>query len=196
MTVLAVIAIAVIAVQSLLIGFLLRNNRQQKEANKRLYEINQDYMFHINGEQKQREWYEQQLAELKGEKPKYQNSSIAENATAELALQIAEIFSTNDAVYSPDFSLSKLTELTGSNSRYVSQAINQVFQKNFNTLLNECRIREACRQMNAPENDNLTIEAIATATGFKSRTSFIAAFKKKTGLTPSEYLKLAKEEGK
>ena len=194
MTLLSVAALVVIAVQFLLIGFLLRSNRQQKEANKHLFELNQERLFYIQGVQRQREWYEQQLAELKGERQKYQDSGIAEKDTAELALKIADLFASSDAIYSPDFNLSKLAELVNSNSKYVSQAINQVFQKNFSTLLNECRIREACRQINTPDNyGHLTIEAIASNIGFKSRTSFIAAFKKNTGLTPSEYMRIAHE---
>ena len=36
-----------------------------------------------------------------------------------------------------------------------------------------------------------TIEAIASGTGFKSRTTFVNAFKRETGLKPSEYLRMA-----
>jgi dihydrofolate synthase/folylpolyglutamate synthase len=38
-----------------------------------------------------------------------------------------------------------------------------------------------------------TIEAIAQSVGFKSRTSFVALFKKLTGLTPSAYQKMARQ---
>ena len=37
----------------------------------------------------------------------------------------------------------------------------------------------------------MTIEAIAIGVGFKSRTSFINAFKREVGLTPSEYMRMA-----
>ena len=43
---------------------------------------------------------------------------------------------------------------------------------------------------------NLTIEAIGNGVGFKSRNSFISAFKKFTGLTPSEYQNIAKSRQK
>lgn len=42
---------------------------------------------------------------------------------------------------------------------------------------------------------NLTIEAISQGVGFKLRASFISAFKKFTGLTPSQFLKIADREG-
>ncbi len=40
---------------------------------------------------------------------------------------------------------------------------------------------------------NYTIGAIAESVGFRSSTNFIAAFKKLPGVTPSHYLRLAKE---
>ena len=38
---------------------------------------------------------------------------------------------------------------------------------------------------------SITIEAIASASGFKSRTAFINAFKRETGLKPSEFLRMS-----
>jgi AraC-like DNA-binding protein len=59
-------------------------------------------------------------------------------------------------------------------------------------LLNEYRIKEACRRLNDTEHyGNITINGIASSVGFKTRTNFIAYFKRFTGLTPSEYLKIA-----
>ncbi len=65
---------------------------------------------------------------------------------------------------------------------------------NFSMLLAKARVREACLRLGNPEEyGNLTIEAIAQSVGFRSRNSLITAFKKFTGLTPSEYLRVSKE---
>lgn len=67
----------------------------------------------------------------------------------------------------------------------------------FNTLVNEYRIREACRRIADHENyGHLNLEGLSASVGFKSRTTFFNAFKSVTGLTPSEYLKRAKSERK
>ena len=82
----------------------------------------------------------------------------------------------------------------GSNYKYVSQVINERYQKNFRLLVNEARVKEACRRLGDPEHyGNLTIEAISTGLGFKSRSNFAVTFKKITGLSPSDFQKMAKE---
>ena len=95
----------------------------------------------------------------------------------------------------PDFSLSMLAQIVESNTNYVSQAINTSLNKNFRSLLNEYRIKEAMRRMK--DNDtygNYSIQGISESVGFKSASNFIAAFKKMTGMTPSLYQKLSKNE--
>jgi AraC-like DNA-binding protein len=70
-----------------------------------------------------------------------------------------------------------------------------MYKFNFNNLLNEFRVREACRRL--AEDDiytNYTIEAIAESIGFKSRSNFISTFKKLTGITPSEYKRIATKQ--
>lgn len=106
----------------------------------------------------------------------------------------------NDVMENPkefcdcDFSLERLASLIGSNSRYVSQVINDTYGKNFRTFINEYRIRESqLRLMNTAEYGNYTIKAIAESVGYKSHTNFIVIFKKITGITPSLYQKIAKE---
>lgn len=95
----------------------------------------------------------------------------------------------------PDFSLSALAQIVGSNTNYVSQAINTSFNKNFRTLLNEHRIKEAMRRMkDNAEYSNYSIQGISESVGFKSASNFIAAFKKMTGMTPSLYQRLSKSE--
>ena len=97
---------------------------------------------------------------------------------------------TCDEVFTTDFTLPRLAELAGDTRNNVSEAINQRYQTNFNGLLNEYRIKEACRRINDTEHyGHLTIEAIGQSVGFKSNSNFVSNFKKITGLTPSAYRK-------
>ena len=109
-----------------------------------------------------------------------------------LILRIQETLSNPDIICQQDFSLAKLAKLINSNTTYVSQVINEKYGMAFSNLLGSYRIRVACQWMDEPARyGNLTIEAIASGTGFKSRTTFVNAFKRETGLKPSEYLRMA-----
>jgi len=80
-----------------------------------------------------------------------------------------------------------LSDRIGLPSYKVSYLINNVYELGFNDFINEFRIDEAKKLLNSPEYDRYTIEAISHDVGFNSRSTFYAAFKKITGMTPSVY---------
>jgi AraC-like DNA-binding protein len=85
----------------------------------------------------------------------------------------------------PDLSLGKVTELVGSNRRYVSEAINMSTGMKFNDYVNFHRINEAKKLI----KEESSLSDVQYACGFNSRTSFYSAFKKFTHMTPSEFSK-------
>lgn len=96
----------------------------------------------------------------------------------------------NDTQYLCDnsFNLNTLVQLTGSNIAYVSKIINEKYNNNFRSVLNERRVKLACEKMDDVEYyGNLTISAIAEKVGYKSSNSFINAFKKVMNTTPYIY---------
>ena len=102
--------------------------------------------------------------------------------------QINEVLNDGSAISDPEFSLQKLAVAVGSNTKYVSQVINEYYNKNFKTLLNEHRLREATRRLADQEHyGNMTIQAIYEEVGYSNAVSFIRAFKRMYGITPSEY---------
>jgi AraC-like DNA-binding protein len=70
----------------------------------------------------------------------------------------------------------------------LSAFINQAFGKNFNEWVNEYRVHylEGLLLQN-PDYRKYTLEALGKLAGFNSRTTFIAAVKKTTRRTPSEF---------
>lgn len=93
----------------------------------------------------------------------------------------------------PEFSIAQLARLVGSNSKYVSQAVNECTGMNFRTFINSLRVKVArSRLAGSGEYANLTIQAVSESVGFKSTSNFVLAFKKVMGITPSAYQKLAK----
>lgn len=120
------------------------------------------------------------------------DNGVADEQQLRLYTSILRVMEESDTIYNPGFSLKDLSALLGVPSRAVSRAINVCHNANFHTFLNEYRIREVTRLMHDLSTTNLTIESIAEQAGFKSRSSFSHLFKKTTGLTPTEYLKMAR----
>lgn len=139
------------------------------------------------------ELYRKNIALIKSENQKPRPAAPAGDAgRAQLLERIEAVLDDAGQVYSPDFSLDTLARLADSNYKYVSQAINEAYGKSFKTLLNELRIREACRRLSdAATYGNLTIEAISEGVGFKSRSNFAVMFKRVTGLSPSQFQRTA-----
>lgn len=116
---------------------------------------------------------------------------------APLMKAIEEVVSDPVNFCNPDFSLSELAGAVNSNTKYVSQAINETTGDNFRAYVNGFRIREARSRLTTDINyAQLTIQSIGESVGFKSVSNFSIAFKKVTGMTPSLYKKMAGKHGK
>jgi AraC-like DNA-binding protein/heat shock protein HspQ len=124
---------------------------------------------------------------------KYQKSFLRVEQQNELLQQIYAVMEDTEVICDPEFSVEKLANMLQTNRTYISQIINETLNKNFRTFINDYRIREAQRLFSEDCHSKFTIEFISRKTGFKSRTSFIAAFKEVTGLSPSFYLKSMQE---
>lgn len=120
-----------------------------------------------------------------------ENLIISVQQVHQLCEQIDAVMSDTHNISNPDFNLTLLAKLVDSNTKYVSYVINKTYQKNFKTYLNEFRIREASRRLTDPQYAHLTIQAIAEMVGFNSSSTFIIAFKRVIGMTPSVYQKIA-----
>lgn len=201
------VVIRVVVLGSVIILFLLLylylQYRRLQKNNRELYRKNVEIFDKEEKERQQRRVYEQLISEYEakqnagpvdGAKPKkYISSNLNDSDKESLMSGIRNIMETCDEIYDTDFSIERLAVLVGSNVKYVSQVINEISQKNFSTFLGEYRIKEACRRLVDTENfGHLTIEAMSVGVGFKSRSNFVSVFKKVTGLTPSQYQKMAR----
>ncbi|MEM9719144.1 MAG: helix-turn-helix domain-containing protein, partial [Bacteroidota bacterium] len=86
-----------------------------------------------------------------------------------------------------DLTLNSLSERLQISSGYVSQIINEKEQKNFFEFVNTYRVEAVKSKLLDPAFNNYTIMGIALESGFKSKSTFNAVFKKFTGQTPSGY---------
>ena len=72
-------------------------------------------------------------------------------------------------------------------SSTLSRLVNQHADKNFSDYINSYRVEEACRLLSMKDFAPYTIVSIGLECGFNSKSTFYNAFKKFTGMTPTQY---------
>ena len=87
----------------------------------------------------------------------------------------------------PDLTLSMLSEMFGEPPSTISQTIKYVFKTNFSDYINSFRIDLAKKLLLKSSATNESIKEIMYDCGFNSRSVFNTVFKKKVGLTPSQF---------
>ncbi|MDR0754987.1 MAG: helix-turn-helix domain-containing protein, partial [Prevotellaceae bacterium] len=96
--------------------------------------------------------------------------------------KIYKLFETENIYTDVNLSLPKLAErLNITHRNYVSEAINTICKCNFNTFINDYRIRFAVKILNNADYDKYSLEQIAEISGFSNRQTFYTSFKNKTG---------------
>jgi AraC-like DNA-binding protein len=84
------------------------------------------------------------------------------------------------------YSIGNLALETGIPVHQLSATINQEFGMNFNEFINSYRVNYLTEIIqDSFDLQSYTLEALGKMAGFNSRTTFIAAIKKHTGMTPS-----------
>lgn len=93
----------------------------------------------------------------------------------------------------PHLSLNRLSTITGTNTLYLSRAINVCTGHNFKTMLNDYRIEFAEALLKNNAAPRFSFKEFHTQCGFLSKSAFYSAFKKRMNMTPKEYLGLCME---
>ena len=106
----------------------------------------------------------------------------------DLITQLEEYMDSERPFLNHKYGLLDATEALKTNRTYLSQAINNQLGTTFPLYINELRIKEAVKLITSGYVDGHTQEALARECGFTSRSTFIAAFKKVTGVVPSFFI--------
>lgn len=115
-------------------------------------------------------------------------SSFSLEMRNEIGSAIENHFKCNKPFIYPKYKIKYLSLELNIPVYLISSFINHEYGMNFNEFINNHRvdyITDILKESN--ESRNLTLEALAKSAGFNSRNTFIAAVKKKTGMTPSGY---------
>lgn len=173
-------------------GMLIYQNKAKQQAYNDLVKKNLEVVSHeFREENVTGQSNSQGIIGVYDEMPsqKYIQSPLKPEQQEKLLKTIEQFIQTHKPYLNKEFNLNQFAQSIGYARSYVSQVINAHYGKNFNTWVNEYRIREARRMMVNQDNQRLTIEAIAYEVGFASKSTFNEAFKKFTGITPSVFLK-------
>ncbi len=89
----------------------------------------------------------------------------------------------------PNFTQQFVAKKIKTNTAYLSYVVNKYYEQSFSSYLNDLRIKYIIDEIEAnPKFREYTTQAIAESAGFKNADSFTISFKKKTGLTPFQYI--------
>lgn len=119
----------------------------------------------------------------------YSKSGLKEERAAEIKQLLEKLMEEKKLYLDENISLPQLAEMLNIHPNYLSQVINERFQKNFYDFINSYRIEEFKRLIASGKNKTKTFFALALDCGFNSKASFNNSFKKITGNTPSEFVK-------
>ncbi|MGB4847638.1 MAG: helix-turn-helix domain-containing protein [Saprospiraceae bacterium] len=122
---------------------------------------------------------------------KYQKSTLTEEDASTIQEQLNKLMVEQKPYQDPDLTLDDLAKKLDVHPNYLSQVINSRENKTFYDLVNEKRVNAFIKNITQPTSQQYTMLAIALDCGFNSKASFNRNFKKYTGYTPSEYVKLA-----
>ena len=114
---------------------------------------------------------------------------LSEEKIEQIERSIEQYFSQHKPFLDPNYSIKQLAEDIDIPRHYLSWYLNTTRKLNFRNFLNDYRVDHFQSKIRKGEWKSKTLEAIANESGFSTRATFIAACKRTTGMTPSEYLK-------
>ena len=123
---------------------------------------------------------------------RYQKSGLKPEQADKLQSRLDTLMHEEKPHLDDDLTLKSLAERLDIHPNYLSQVINERFERNFYDFINTARIEEFKSLILEPRSKNLTLLALAFECGFSSKSSFNKFFKKSTGLTPSAFMEMQK----
>lgn len=119
---------------------------------------------------------------------KFKGGTNVEMDFKEIADQL-NVYFQGKSYLKPGFNLSVITKETQIPYHKLTNYFTMYLGVNFNDWKNDIRIAHAVDLIDNGRAKNLTLESIAYSCGYLSRSNFVNAFRKKMGMTPSEYVK-------
>lgn len=131
---------------------------------------------------------EEQLA-VKEDKSSKSDSKIDSNVVSEILKGLSE-FEKTTMYLDENFNSNVLADYLNTNTTYLSQVVNQHKEKTFKHYITDLRIQYVIEKLHSDKKfQKYSIESIGKEIGYSNASAFTRAFKKKMGVTPSQYIK-------
>jgi len=124
------------------------------------------------------------------EKPEAKTHVIPKHEAYFLLKKINDYMLQSEPFLNPELSLKQLATELKTPERLLSGVINQYSNQNFYDFINNFRIEKAKKLLAEDTLKKSTIQEIFYDSGFNSKSTFNLAFKKSTGITPTEFKKM------
>lgn len=119
---------------------------------------------------------------------KYRSSSLKGVEEVKLYAHLRALMERERQYLDPNLTLKTVADLLGTNTKYLSQVVNNQAGCNFQQFINTYRVEEAKSKITSDDYNNLTLYGIALYCGFKNKSTFYKVFKEFLNMTPREYL--------
>lgn len=131
------------------------------------------------------------ITRFKAERNKYQGSQLNDLYVDECLSKLDHLMRVKKVYLEENLTLQSLAGELSILPRYLSQIVNEKLNVNFPDYVNSFRVEEAKKLLSDSNGRNRKIIAIAFDVGFNTKAAFNIAFKKHTGMTPTQYRKTA-----
>lgn len=123
------------------------------------------------------------------QKQKYESSNLQDLQKEQYLEKLQTYVKREKPFLAPELTLAQLSEQAKIPTYHLSQVVNEKLNCNFLDYINTYRVKAAQDKLIDPKLSHYTILSIAYEAGFNSKSTFYTAFKKVTGMTPSQYRK-------
>lgn len=123
------------------------------------------------------------------ERHKYKHSALSQQAAQHIADELNNNMKRHHWYQENEISLPQVAKRLGVADYHLSQVLSEHFQQSFYEYVNRFRIKQAQELLAQNDSQFQNILDVAFHVGFNNKTSFNAAFKRFTKLTPSQFRK-------
>jgi PAS domain S-box-containing protein len=123
---------------------------------------------------------------------RYKASSLEPIDEVTLFRRLNTLIISENLFHDPNLDIKLVATSLKSNTKYLSQVVNNQSGYNFKKYINQFRINKIKEMIKDPQNRVLNLFEIAQQCGFKNKSTFHKVFREFTDTTPKEFLKRRK----